>query len=488
MTVKLLVIGSLLILLGMTVRPFIDRFWQPGFFGRPEPTGWAGFLNRIAWLVLFPALFSQVIFKVSLDFLLVSVGTLLLAYGIFSWLALPLPLVLLSTGLTGLVLCSAYLLSSSPSLRFALAQMLLGGSASFISALRGMPDQTPTLALIRESQAVTALHWLPADANEGPERIMAAEHTQLHFWHPRRGSRHLFPRPPQELPGFAHAVITDVAVSPDNRYLAAADREGHITFFKSTVSGTPPQRFIHWQTLLNLTVDQADLELRHPGVHHLESVNALAWAPTLPYQLAFGANDHTVKVWFLAQVLTELPERRPAPTSPIARQHLLHVYRQHQQRITAAAWSPDGTHIASASADATVHIWQAATGETQQIFRRHETPLSALAWSPDGELVASASADGIVHSWRPGTGEVIMTHQGQKGAALPVAWSPDGQWLAWAGQRHTVRLWEVSTGRITIYRKHTKPVLAISWSSDGHQIASGGEDRTIRVWEAPDRR
>src|SRR5579885_491478 len=48
---------------------------------------------------------------------------------------------------------------------------------------------------------------------------------------------------------------------------------------------------------------------------------------------------------------------------------LLVLYGQHTERVAALAWSPDGTRIASASWDKTVHIWEATTGKTPHKYR-----------------------------------------------------------------------------------------------------------------------
>ena len=62
-------------------------------------------------------------------------------------------------------------------------------------------------------------------------------------------------------------------------------------------------------------------------------------------------------------------------------------------------WSPDGTRIASASDDRTVHIWDATTGEIIFAYQGHTKEVSSVAWSPNGKRIASAGHDGTVHVW-----------------------------------------------------------------------------------------
>jgi WD40 repeat protein len=70
--------------------------------------------------------------------------------------------------------------------------------------------------------------------------------------------------------------------------------------------------------------------------------------------------------------------------------------------VTAVAWSPDGTRIASGSADKTVQVWDAADGGHVFTYWGHSDVVSALAWSPDGTRIASGSDDHTVQVWVAG--------------------------------------------------------------------------------------
>jgi WD40 repeat protein len=64
------------------------------------------------------------------------------------------------------------------------------------------------------------------------------------------------------------------------------------------------------------------------------------------------------------------------------------------------AFSPDGHRIASASADTTVRVWNADTG--QQIgapLTGHTNWVDGVAFSPDGHRIASASSDKTIRLW-----------------------------------------------------------------------------------------
>ncbi len=190
----------------------------------------------------------------------------------------------------------------------------------------------------------------------------------------------------------------------------------------------------------------------------------------------------------------------------------LYTYLGHSGYVYAVAWSPNGSRIASASADGTVQVWDATTGATMGanivVHRGNLSSYSALAWSPDGKYIASSSAtDPTVEIWNAATGATTATYQLQGaaasvshiGAALrlsggcgtgvyQVAWSPDGTRLALAGGYQTHGIVEVLnalTGNILLtYTAHASCVDALSWSHDGKYIVTGSFDGTVNVWDA----
>ncbi len=66
----------------------------------------------------------------------------------------------------------------------------------------------------------------------------------------------------------------------------------------------------------------------------------------------------------------------------------------HAGAVYGAAWSPDGTRIATASADKTVKLWDGVTGEELLTLYGHTAVVGDVAFSPDGTRLASMSDDG----------------------------------------------------------------------------------------------
>ncbi|MFO0807200.1 MAG: FecR domain-containing protein [Gemmataceae bacterium] len=115
-----------------------------------------------------------------------------------------------------------------------------------------------------------------------------------------------------------------------------------------------------------------------------------------------------------------------------------------QRDIRAIAYSADGRLLATAGIDATVKVWDAATGEHRATLLGHLRTVHAIAFSPDGRLLASASGDGTVKLWDVVAGAERTTIRGPRHAVVAMAFAPDGKRLATAGTDKTVRVWDLA--------------------------------------------
>ncbi|HWS94131.1 MAG TPA: WD40 repeat domain-containing protein, partial [Mycobacterium sp.] len=185
-------------------------------------------------------------------------------------------------------------------------------------------------------------------------------------------------------------------------------------------------------------------------------------------RIASGSADHTVRLWDAA-----------------TGRRIGEPLRDHGDMVTRVAFSPDGTRIASASLDGTVRLWDAASGKPVGPPLHHGGVVS-VAFSPDGTRIASAGGDPTIRLWDTTSGQPVgQPLTGHESVVASVAFNRDGSRLVSGSYDKTVRLWDTATGQsIGQPLRHNEWVTSVAFSPDGARIASGGVDKTVRLWDA----
>jgi WD40 repeat protein/serine/threonine protein kinase len=194
----------------------------------------------------------------------------------------------------------------------------------------------------------------------------------------------------------------------------------------------------------------------------------------------------------ILDVLTNpgLPQGRTPQATSIFQQSRaadaqLAVLSGHAARVNSARYSPDGTHIVTASADRSVRIWDASTGVLLVSMAGHTDRVFDAVYSPDGTLIASGSNDHTARLWDARTGTLLRTLSGHTARVNSVRFSPDGRRLVTASWDHSARIWDVASGaQVSMLTGHTLEVYSASYSSDGSRIVTASQDKTARIWNA----
>ena len=119
----------------------------------------------------------------------------------------------------------------------------------------------------------------------------------------------------------------------------------------------------------------------------------------------------------------------------------------------------------------------------------HSGTVSALAFNPSGTTLASASWDGTARLWDVASGTEIIDLVGHADRVTDVTFSADGSRVATASWDGTVRLWDAATGFELASFSHGAEVNSVALSADGTRIAaggintSGGGDGQVHVWD-----
>ncbi|MBA2306183.1 MAG: hypothetical protein H0W08_26640 [Acidobacteria bacterium] len=84
----------------------------------------------------------------------------------------------------------------------------------------------------------------------------------------------------------------------------------------------------------------------------------------------------------------------------------------HQAGINTVTFSPDGTRVATTSADGTVRLWP-TDGTRQEVTLPHDSAVLSAGFSPDGRRLVTTVADGSVRVWGIDWSELV-TNAGRR--------------------------------------------------------------------------
>lgn len=115
----------------------------------------------------------------------------------------------------------------------------------------------------------------------------------------------------------------------------------------------------------------------------------------------------------------------------------------HRDTIFSVALSANEQHLASASADNTVRIWDLRSWNPPKILQGHKGYVYQVAICPTHPLLASAGQDGTLRFWNLETGTLLQTIQVDNKAIRFLVFSPDGSLIISSGNNQQTVLWSV---------------------------------------------
>lgn len=201
---------------------------------------------------------------------------------------------------------------------------------------------------------------------------------------------------------------------------------------------------------------------------HTDRVSAVAYSPDGTTALS-GARDNKV-------ILTELVSGQ-----------IVYEMSDHTDWVWDVVYSPDGKVALSASQDKTLILWDLATGNAIRTLSGHTDGVRAIAFNADGTQALSGSADKTLLLWDVTSGEMLRKFEGSQSVIHDVAFSTSGFTALSAGQDGNIILWNVNSGLpIFTYGSdaggHTAEAWSVAYTPDELGFISSSQDGLVLLW------
>ena len=248
-------------------------------------------------------------------------------------------------------------------------------------------------------------------------------------------------------------VINAMVISPTGKYVVLGGRDGSLLLRADSIGD--------WQS--------AALK------GHSGTVTALAFARD-GRSFASASEDQTVKNW---QVM-------PSEAGQKLSARVAFTGTGHTGAVLAVAFGPEH-RLASAGADGTVRLWDAAGTREITTLRDHVGAVRHLVSDSDGRWLVSAGDDGTIKIRDGATGAVRSTLEGHSGAVVALSVAADGKTLAAAapGPAGEVTIWDVEARKPRfVVRGRTGRISGVAIGPDGRTLAAAGADGAVQLWDA----
>lgn len=151
--------------------------------------------------------------------------------------------------------------------------------------------------------------------------------------------------------------------------------------------------------------------------------------------------------------------------------------------LTCASWHPDGMLLATGTADSQCHIWSIKDQTKAHTFSGHTGIINALSFSENGFHLATASEDATVKLWDLRKLVNFQTIEFEASNAIKsIGFDLSGSYLACGGS--DIRIYDAKTcEQIKTLAGHTAAVTGVAWSPNASGVVSTSLDRSIRIFK-----
>jgi WD40 repeat protein len=283
---------------------------------------------------------------------------------------------------------------------------------------------------------------------------------------------------------------SNLAFSPDGKYLAAAGRNNTV-YIRETTDWQEVRRLRHEGRVLSVTFSPDGKTMATGSedgtarlwnvtsgeelfrMANMKAVRDLAFSPD-GSRLAGGGSDNYAYIWRVSDGKQLHRIKHPLPW------------------VARVVFSPSGEYLvtvnvvdyAGVAKEEAVRLWD--TDTANEIATIGQGKAADVAFSPDGEYLATvqgSSSGSSAHLWDTATLKEVARFE--HGGLERLAFSPDGKYLVTTGRGYTARLWALPGGDEVFQVNHQNRVITSAFSADSAYLITGSQDGTSRVWTVP---